>query len=88
MTEGEFDLVLAGGLFRGDSMLLREALAACVQAEAPRARLVHLDTAPVAGAALMALDATGVGVPPAAAARLRDGVLGAVRARAGTTPPV
>ena len=88
MTGDGFDLVLAGGLFRGDSTLLLETLGACVHAEAPGARLVQLDTAPVAGAALMALDATAGGVSPAGAARLGAGVLDAVRARAGTLPPV
>src|SRR5439155_21612384 len=82
MTGDGFDLVLAGGLFRGDSSLLLETLGMCVHAEAPGARLVQLDTAPVAGAALMALDVTGAGVSPSAAGRLRDGVLDAVRARA------
>ena len=86
MTGDEFDLVLAGGLFRGDSTLLMETLAACVHAEAPGARIVPLDTAPVAGAALMALDAARAGMSPPAAARLRHGVLDAVRARAGTMP--
>ena len=87
MTSGEFDLVLAGGLFRGDSALLLETLAATVHAEAPGARLVQLDTAPVAGAALRALDLTGQGVSAAAADRLRAGVLDAVRARSGAAPP-
>jgi N-acetylglucosamine kinase-like BadF-type ATPase len=87
MTGAEFDLVLAGGLFRGDSSVLLETLAACVHAEAPGARLVPLDTAPVAGAALRALDMAG-GISQAAADRLRAGVLGAVRARAGAPPPM
>jgi N-acetylglucosamine kinase-like BadF-type ATPase len=87
MTSAEFELVLAGGLFRGDSSLLLETLAATVHAEASGARLVQLDTAPVAGAALRALDLTGQGVSVAAAERLRCGVLDAVRARAGAAPP-
>jgi len=87
MTGGEFDLVLAGGLFRGESSLLLDTLAGRVHAEAPGARLVQLDTAPVAGAALRALDLTAAGVPAAAADRLRTGVLDAVRARAGAIPP-
>jgi N-acetylglucosamine kinase-like BadF-type ATPase len=87
MTRGEFELVLAGGLFRGESSLLMDTLAERVHAEAPGARLVQLDTAPVAGAALRALDLTGAGVPAAAADRLRAGVLDAVRARAGAAPP-
>jgi N-acetylglucosamine kinase-like BadF-type ATPase len=87
MTGQEFDVVLAGGLFRGESTILIEALEACVHAEAPGARLVPLDTAPVAGAALMALDRTAGGVSEPAAERLRAGVLDAVRARAGTAPP-
>jgi N-acetylglucosamine kinase-like BadF-type ATPase len=87
MTGQEFDVVLAGGLFRGESTILIEALEACVHAEAPGARLVPLDTAPVAGAALMALDRTAGGVSERAAERLRAGVLDAVRARAGTAPP-
>ena len=87
MTGEEFDLVLAGGLFRGESSILLETLEGCVRAEAPRARLVPLDTAPVAGAALMALDRTPGGVSEAGAERLRAGVLDAVRARAGAGPP-
>jgi N-acetylglucosamine kinase-like BadF-type ATPase len=87
MTGGEFELVMAGGLFRGDSALLLDTLAATVHAEAPQAHLVHLDTAPVAGAALRALDLTGQAVAAAAAERLRAGVLDAVRARAGAAPP-
>jgi N-acetylglucosamine kinase-like BadF-type ATPase len=87
MTGTEFDVVLAGGLFRGDSSLLLETLRAAVHAEAPGARLVQLDTAPVAGAALRALDMTDGGVSEAAADRLRTGVLDAVRARAGAAPP-
>jgi N-acetylglucosamine kinase-like BadF-type ATPase len=87
MTGGGFELVLAGGLFRGESALLLETLAGCVHAEAPGARLVQLDTAPVAGAALRALDMTGAAVSAAAADRLRTGVLDAVRARAGAAPP-
>jgi N-acetylglucosamine kinase-like BadF-type ATPase len=87
MTGAEFDLVLAGGLFRGESALLLETLRARVDTEAPGARLVQLDTAPVAGAALRALDMTDGGVSQAAADRLRAGVLDAVRARAGAVPP-
>jgi N-acetylglucosamine kinase-like BadF-type ATPase len=87
MTGAGFPLVLAGGLFRGDSALLLETLAERVHADAPGARLVQLDTAPVAGAALMALDRTEAGVDALAADRLRTGVLDAVRARAGAAPP-
>ena len=87
MTSTEFEIVLAGGLFRGDSTLLLDTLAATVHAEAPAARLVQLDTAPVAGAALRALDLTDGGVSPQAAERLRAGVLDAVRVRAGAAPP-
>jgi N-acetylglucosamine kinase-like BadF-type ATPase len=87
MTGGTFPLVLAGGLFRGESTLLLDTLAARVHAEAPGAQLVQLDTAPVAGAALMALDMTAAGADAAAAHRLRTGVLDAVRARAGAAPP-
>jgi hypothetical protein len=87
MTGDEFALVLAGGLFRGESTILMEALEGCVRAEAPSVRLMQLDTAPVAGAALMALDRTAGGVSAPAAERLRAGVLDAVRARAGTAPP-
>ena len=87
MTGAEFELVLAGGLFRGDSALLLETLAGTVHAEAAGARLVALGTAPVAGAVLRALDMTDGGVSHAAAERLRAGVLDAVRIRAGAAPP-
>jgi N-acetylglucosamine kinase-like BadF-type ATPase len=87
MTGTEFPIVLAGGLFRGESRLLLDTLAGRVHAEAPGARLVQLDTAPVAGAALRALDMTAASVDAVAAHRLRTGVLDAVRARAGAIPP-
>ena len=87
MTAEEFDVVLAGGLFRGGSTILMETLGGRVHAQAPGARLVQLETAPVAGAALMALDLAGVATPPDVTGRLRDGVLDAVRSRAAVVPP-
>jgi N-acetylglucosamine kinase-like BadF-type ATPase len=59
MEHETFDVVLAGGLFRGVSQLLRDAIAGAVQAAAPAARLVRLGSPPVAGAGLLALEMIG-----------------------------
>jgi N-acetylglucosamine kinase-like BadF-type ATPase len=51
-----FDVVLAGGLFRGLNDLLWNAIRQPVLDAAPRATLVRLGTPPVAGAGLLALE--------------------------------
>jgi N-acetylglucosamine kinase-like BadF-type ATPase len=69
----EFDVVLSGGLFRGGSHLLRDALWAELARTAPRSRLVELEVPPVVGAAVMALERLGVEVTPTVRARLAEG---------------
>lgn len=53
------DVVLSGGVFKADLPGLREAIAAAVHAEAPRAVLVDAPYEPVLGALLLALDRDG-----------------------------
>jgi N-acetylglucosamine kinase-like BadF-type ATPase len=59
MEQEIFDVVLAGGLFRGANQLLRDAIVGAVHAVAPAARLVRLGSPPVAGAGLLALEMIG-----------------------------
>jgi N-acetylglucosamine kinase-like BadF-type ATPase len=53
------EIVLGGGVFRTPDVEFRSRIEAGVQEVAPRARLVRSDTPPVAGAALLGLDALG-----------------------------
>lgn len=53
-----FPLVLAGGIFKHKSRLLPDAIIANVHAVAPRARVYRSELEPVAGAILLALEAT------------------------------
>jgi N-acetylglucosamine kinase-like BadF-type ATPase len=55
-------VVLAGGLFRTHNPVLLEELEKTVRAVAAEARLVPLSTPPVVGAALLAMEATGMEV--------------------------
>jgi N-acetylglucosamine kinase-like BadF-type ATPase len=73
MEDEEFDLVLAGGLFRSASPLLLDALRGTVQAVAPGARPVRLDVPPVVGGVLLAMDAVGWAVTPEVRRRLEEG---------------
>lgn len=59
MEDEVFDVVLAGGLFRGMIQMLWDAISGPVHAAAPDARLVTLASPPVVGAALLALEAVG-----------------------------
>jgi N-acetylglucosamine kinase-like BadF-type ATPase len=54
-----FDVVLAGGLFRGLIALLWDAIFDPVRAAAPNANLVRLASPPVVGAGLLALELVG-----------------------------
>ena len=73
MEDEEFDLVLAGGLFRSASPLLLDTLRGTVQAVAPGARPVRLDVPPVVGGVLLAMDAVGWTVTPEVRRRLEEG---------------
>jgi N-acetylglucosamine kinase-like BadF-type ATPase len=78
----EFDLVLAGGMVRSRSRYLLESLEAAVHAAAPFAVPIRLETAPVVGAALLAIDmAEGASGP-----EVRAALAGAVESRLGLTP--
>ncbi len=76
MHEEAFDLVLAGGVFRSGSDLLLGAILASVRTVAPQAVPVRLRTAPVAGSALLAMDAAGIAVTPEVQQRLVEEVRG------------
>lgn len=53
------EVVLGGGVFRTPDQAFRSRIEAGVRAVAPRARLVRSDAPPVAGAALLGIDALG-----------------------------
>jgi N-acetylglucosamine kinase-like BadF-type ATPase len=63
------DVVLGGGIFRGEDPAFLERIRAGITEVAPAARLRRLAAPPVVGAALLGLDQ--LGAPPEAAARLR-----------------
>ncbi len=54
-----FDVVLIGSMFEGGPLLI-EPMRQTVQAFAPQARLVRLDSPPVVGAVLLAMEQAGV----------------------------
>ncbi len=55
----DFEVVLAGGLYEGDPMLI-EAMRETIHAIAPGARLVRLTAPPVAGGVLLAMEQVGL----------------------------
>jgi N-acetylglucosamine kinase-like BadF-type ATPase len=66
------EIVLGGGVFRTPDAAFRSRIESGVQSIAPRARLVRSEAPPVAGAALLGLDALGGGVAdPTVGARVR-----------------
>jgi len=69
LAERDPDVVLGGGIFRGEDPAFLERIRAGITAVAPAARLRRLAAPPVVGAALLGLDQ--LGAPPEAAARLR-----------------
>ena len=58
-----FDVVLTGGMFKGGPLLI-EPMREVIHSLAPKARLVRLTTLPVAGAAMIGLEAGGIKVTP------------------------
>ncbi len=70
LTEIPVEVVLAGGLFQGRSMILLETLRAAIAAQAPQARLVEARYEPVVGAVLLAWEAAGLPFNAAMAERL------------------
>ncbi len=75
MEDEEFDLVLAGGLFRSATPLLLETLSETVRAVASGVRLVRLEVSPAIGGVLLAMDAVGWAVTPEVRRRLERGTL-------------
>ncbi len=73
MEDEEFDLVLAGGLFRSATPLLLDTLGETVRAVAPGARPVLLEVPPAIGGVLLAMDAVGWPVTPEVRERLARG---------------
>ena len=59
ITDMAFDVVLSGSFFNG-SPLVQEAMAETIRAEAPKARLVRLDSPPVVGAVLLGMEQVGM----------------------------
>jgi N-acetylglucosamine kinase-like BadF-type ATPase len=75
VTRLDTDVVLGGGVFRTPDAVFRSRIEAGVQALAPRARLVRSNAPPVAGAALLGLDAIGGGIADASVgAAVRSGL--------------
>lgn len=60
ILDRSFEVVLAGGLFRGGSRLLLDSLRGEISRVAPRAVLTRVETPPVVGATLMAMDLLGM----------------------------
>lgn len=72
MTDDEFDVVLIGSvLMRGKGSYLQDAVAREVSRVAPKARCVRLQSDPVVGAVLSAMDEAGVIISPELDARLK-----------------
>jgi N-acetylglucosamine kinase-like BadF-type ATPase len=70
MDRTAFELVMAGGLFRGRSRLLETTLTSALHRVAPRARPVLLACKPVVGAVIEALELAGAATDPAVRERL------------------
>lgn len=60
LQELEFDLVLAGSVFKGEGPLLVDTITQAVHRAAPKAHIVKSGLEPVVGSVLLALDALGV----------------------------
>ncbi len=59
----EFDVVMAGGMFEGGSMMI-EPMRETIRKYAPGARLVRLNVPPVLGAVILGMEAAGVNASP------------------------
>ncbi len=74
MEAETFPVVLAGGVFRSRSATLVGAIMAPIRAVAPHAHPRILETLPVVGGVLLAMEATGVDVAPEVHRRLAEEV--------------
>ncbi|MHB0876939.1 MAG: N-acetylglucosamine kinase [Anaerolineae bacterium] len=61
----EFDVVLAGSVYKGTGPLLIDTITQAVHVVAPRAKVVRLRSEPVVGGLLLAYDALGCGISQA-----------------------
>ena len=78
MEDDQFDLVLAGGMFRADTRYLVDGLDAVVRPVAPQVRLQPLGEPPVVGAVLLAIDTTAEAQSPGLRRSLAEGVASAL----------
>lgn len=62
MQDDEFEIVLSGGMLRGASESIRAVLETVLRPVVPHATFVHLSTAPVVGAVLLAMETAGLPV--------------------------
>ena len=62
MQNLDVEVVLAGGVFKGEGPLLIDTVRQEIHKEAPLAKIRRLDYEPVVGAALLGLEAAGIGV--------------------------
>ncbi len=60
MEQLEFDVVLAGSIFKGEGPLLVDTVIQAIHRVAPRARIVRQRLEPAAGAVLLAYDVLGI----------------------------
>jgi N-acetylglucosamine kinase-like BadF-type ATPase len=74
MGDIEFDIVLAGSLFKGVGSLLIDTLTQEIHQVAPRAHIVRARFEPAVGAVLLAYDALGIEVTDAIDTRLAETV--------------
>jgi N-acetylglucosamine kinase-like BadF-type ATPase len=73
----EFEVVLAGSVFKGVGPLLTDTLAALIHRDAPKAKIVRAKFEPAVGSVLLAYDAFGLQVTDDIYARLAETVPGA-----------
>jgi len=64
MTEGPFEVVLAGGIHLNGEPTFRGAFTSALEAVCPSATVTVLHVPPAAGAAMLALEAAGIDVSP------------------------
>jgi N-acetylglucosamine kinase-like BadF-type ATPase len=83
MDGSEFELVLAGGMFRTQSRIMRSALEATLRRSARFAQPVQLEAPPVAGAVLLAMEFAAVPADRDIHVRLALGSIEALNRRVG-----
>jgi hypothetical protein len=76
MCDLDFDVVLAGGVFKGVGTLFSETIAGEIHRTAPRARIVRARFEPAVGSLLLAYDALQISVTDQMYTRLAETVPG------------